>query len=241
MDSINEIIGKKTYMEAAYESGEINQGEYGEWLSEYFISESRADGVRKVYEHSEYLKELHDRGIAVYFFDGTGYELLQKTNISFLLCAALILIFADVFSYEYRCGFYAIQQSEKFGKKKDVFMKYIAVLAISAILGLLFEAVQYIYVDVFWDLSGVSYPVMCIEKTNVSREISVGAYFLLSSIRNVLFYTLTALFAGTVSRLSKRVILSLAVPTVVIFVPTVLAYFGVEIFEKINFLNLFAR
>ena len=238
---INAIVARQNEMSAKFTSGEITASEYGQFLNEYLTAQNKQSTVNGLLKHSNYLKELDEQGIKAAFFDETGWTFLQKVNLSYLLCAALILIFADVFSYEYRSGFYQIQRSEKNGRAKVLLIKLAIVAAVAAVLGTAFEATQYIYAARFSGLPGGAYTAISIEGTKVVGNISVGMHFFLESARNVLYYVLLALGVAGISRGTKRILPSLAIPTVVVFAPTVMSYFGINIFEKVNLLNIFVR
>jgi hypothetical protein len=197
--------------------------------------------VNEILAHSRYLKQQPAEGKKVAFFDATGWKFLKRVNLSYLLCAAVILLFADVFSYEYRSGYYQIQRAEKHGRVKVLLIKLGIVAAVAAGLGIIFEAAQFIYAAHFSGLPGGAYTAISIEGTNVGGNISVGAHFFLEATRNVIYYVLLALGVAGISRGTKNIFPSLVIPTAVMFAPTVLSYFGVKIFEKLSLLNLFAR
>ena len=238
---INAIVAKYNTMQEKYRSGEITMLEYGEYLNEYLVAQNKQAVVNEILAHSRYLKEQHDAGKKVAFFDDTGWRFLKRVNLSYLLCAAVILLFADVFSYEYRSGFYQIQRSEKNGRAKVLIIKLGIVAAVAAILGIIFEATQFIYASHFSGLPGGAYTAISIEGTNVGGNISVGAHFFLEATRNVIYYVLLALGVAGISRGTKNIFPSLVIPTAVMFAPTVLNYFGVSVFEKLSLLNLFVR
>ena len=79
------------------------------------------------------------------------------------------------------------------------------------------------------------------EGSNVGDSITVGWHFFLEAARNVIWYVLLALGTAGISRGTKNIFPSLVIPTAVMFAPTVLAYFGVSVFEKLSLLNLFVR
>ena len=238
---INSIVSKRQMMEDKYRSGEITYLEYGEYLNEYLVAQNKQVVVNEILAHSNYLKGLHDEGKKVAFFDDTGWKFLKRVNLSYLLCAAVILLFADVFSYEYRSGFYQIQRSEKNGRVKVLLIKLGIVAAVAAILGMIFEATQFIYAAHFSGLPGGAYTAISIEGTNVGGSITVGWHFFLEATRNVIYYVLLALGVAGISRGTKNIFPSLVIPTAVMFAPTVLSYFGVKVFDKLSLLNLFVR
>ena len=238
---INAIVAKYNTMQDKYRNGEITMLEYGEYLNEYLVAQNKQAVVNEILAHSNYLKGLHDEGKKVAFFDDTGWKFLKRVNLSYLLSAALILLFADVFSYEYRSGYYQIQRAEKHGRVKVLLIKLGIVAAVAAGLGIIFEATQFIYASHFSGLPGGAYTAISIEGSSVGGNISVGAHFFLEAARNVIWYVLLALGVAGISRGTKNIFTSLVIPTAVMFAPTVLSYFGVKIFDKLSLLNLFVR
>ena len=240
LSEISAIVAKHDAYSKAYEKGEITASEYGSYLNEYLTAQNKQATVTKLVTLSNKLKELNEAGVKTAFFDETGWSFLQKVNLSYILCAVLIIIFADVFSYEYRSGFYMIQRSEKNGRRKTLFIKLGIVAAFAAILGIAFEASQYVYAAHFSGLNGGAYTAISMGATE-NTEISVAALFLLRSARNVLYYVLLALGVAGISRGFKRILASLAIPTVIVFGPTIMGYFGINVFDKVNLLNIFVR
>ncbi|MBQ0125625.1 MAG: hypothetical protein KBS59_04785 [Clostridiales bacterium] len=238
--TLNEIVSKEEYMRTGFQTGAISSSEYFEYMSNLLSAQVKVGVASKIYSHSQYLKELHDGGIPVAFFDDTGWRFMRTVNISYILCAALILIFADVFSYEHRSGFIFIQRSEKHGRGHVVLTKFVIVAVFALVIGLAFEMIQFLYAGKFQGLYGLDYPAASLEGVK-AKSASVLGYFVLTVVRNILMCSAIAVGTAGISKLTKKILPALIVPTVVIFAPSVLAYFGVELFKKISILNLFAR
>ena len=237
---LNEIVSKKDKMESAFRAGTITIMEYSEYQNAYLTAQAKLGVVGEIYQHSTDLKKMHDDGVKVAFFDDTGWKFLERVNLSYIVCAALILLFADVFAYEYRSGYNAIQHAQRHGRARVTLIKLGIVAVMAAAIGIVFEASQFIYAAHFSGLPGGAYTAISMGATE-NESVSVFAHFFMKSLRNVVFCVLLSLGVAGISRGTKNIFASLAIPTAVMFAPTVLAYFGVGVFEKIDPLKLFVR
>ena len=237
---LKEVISKHDRMESAFRAGTITIMEYSEYQNEYLTAKAKLGVIEELCDHSKYLKSLSEQGIEAAFFDDTGWNFLERVNLSYILCAAIILLLADVFSYEYRSGFNMIQCSEKNGRARVTLIKLGIVAAVAAVLGIVFEVSQYIFASHFSGLPGGAYTAISMQATE-NETISVFGHFFIESLRNVIWYVLLALGVAGISKGVKKILPSLAIPTAVTFAPTVLSYFGMKSFENLSLLNLFAR
>ncbi len=233
-----DILGRKDAMYEGYVSGTITREEYNLYLGDYLDAEVKRGVLLKLYERSEYLETKHGEGYAVAYFDDTGWNLLKKTNLSFVMCIAIIVLCADIFSLEYRSGFWRIQSVTKKGRSFVGFSKFAVAVTIALILGILSEGIQFLYAYAFSGLDGVMYSAVSME---INSSLSVGGYFALMVLKNIALFSLLAVLTAAISKLSKRLIPTLVIMTVLVFSPMIFSYFGITLFDKLSFLNLFAR
>ena len=232
------IIGQSERMRAGYENGTVTREEYNRYLADYFDAEIRQPTLTRIYERSLYLRELNAAGRRADFYDDTGWRLLSETNLAWVMSLATVIVCADIFSLEYRSGFEKIRRVTKRGGRPTVISKLATAASVGAVLGALSELCQLLFVVFLYGISGVGCSAMSME---LASSLSVGGYFLMMAIRNVALYVVLALLTAGVSRVTKRLIPTLAVMTVLVFAPMVFSYFGITLFEPLSFLNLFAR
>ncbi len=234
----NEMISRKGAMDAAYKSGEITNEEYNQYLFDYLNAQTRVQVLERLFERSNYLKEKTEEGYSVAYFDDTGWNLLRGTNLAWVMCLAIIVILADVFSLEYRSGFVQIQSVTRKGRVTVMATKFVVSAVIALVLGLCGVLIEFFLVVRFSGLPGASYMALGME---LETSLSVGGYFALVTMKQLGLFVLLSVMTAGLSRLTKKLIPTLLILTVLVFAPMIFSYFEVTLFDKISFLNLFAR
>jgi hypothetical protein len=154
------------------------------------------------------------------------------------MCLAVIVVCADVFSMEYRSGFRKIQSVTKKGRIPVGFSKFAVVITVAVVLGVLSEGIQFLFVHLFSGLGGATYSVISME---IESTLSVGGYFALMAMKNTMLFVILSVVTAGVSRLTKRLLPSLAIMTAAVFAPMIFSYFGITLLDNLSFLNLFVR
>lgn len=232
------ILGRKESMREGYLNGTVTKEEYNLYLGACLDAEVKSDALLRIYERSEYLKMKTEEGFSVSYFDDTGWNLLKNSNLAWVMCLAVIVICADVFSMEYRSGFRKIQSVTKKGRIPVGFSKFAVVITVAALLGILSEGIQFLFVYLFSGLDGAAYSAASMK---IESSLSVGGYFALMTIKNIALFIILAVVTAGVSRLTKRLLPTLSVMTAAVFAPMIFSYFGITLLDKLSFLNLFAR
>lgn len=232
------ILGRKESMREGYLNGTVTKEEYNLYLGACLDAEVKSDVLLRIYERSEYLKTKHEEGFSVSYFDDTGWNLLKKTNLAWVMCLAVIVICADIFSMEDRSGFRKIQSVTKKGRIPTRFSKFAVVITVAVILGILSEGIQFLFVHLFSGLDGGIYSAVSME---IESSLSVGGYFALMAIKNTMLFVILAVVTAGVSRLTKRLLPTLAVMTAAVFASIIFSYFGITFLDTLSFLNLFVR
>ena len=233
------IIAQKESMQLAYQLGEITATEYNQFLGKAIEAERMERVFERLYEHSRYLKEQTDAGYSVAYFDDSGWLKLAEVNLAWIGCIALILLCSDLFSMEIRTGFVKIQSLTKRGRKPVTITKFLLALTLALFIGVLSEALQFVFADIGFALRGGSYSLISIE--DFTKTIPVWVHFVLAAVKNVALYVLLALTTTGLSKLTGRLVPTLGVMIVIVFAPMIFSYFGIEAFEKLSFINLFGR
>ena len=232
------ILARKESMREGYLSGTVTKEEYNLYLGACLDAEVKRDALLRIYERSEYLKMKHGEGFSVSYFDDTGWNLLKKTNLAWVMCLAVIVICADIFSMEYRSGFRKIQSVTKKGRIPVGFSKIAVVITVAVVLGVLSEGIQFLFVHLFSGLDGGIYSAVSME---IESALSVGGYFALMAIKNIALFVILGVVTALTSRVTKRLLPTLAIMTAAVFAPMIFSYFGITLLDKISFLNLFVR
>lgn len=238
---ITDILNQKEAMKLQYQAGLISSSEYNRYLWREIDAENRKQVVTELWQHSQYLKDHHEAGYEVSYFDETGWRQLLSVNLSWIICAAIILLCSDLFSCEYRSGFQKIQSVARRGRASTVFAKLCVALTVALVLSAVSELCQFLFVSHFSGLPGASYSAISMELLGKSGSCPMWLYFLLSTLKNTALYGLLALVCAGVSRFTKRLIPTLLIMTVFVFAPLVFSYFGITLLDHISFLKLFGR
>ncbi len=236
-----DVLGNEQAMKAQYEAGLISASEYSQFRRACMDAQIARPIMEQVWRQSQYLKEQHDAGYSVAYFDDTGWQQLLDTNLAWISCAVVILLCSDVFSGEYRSGFQKIGNTAKRGRIPASLTKLAVVATVAASFSFLAELCQFLFVAVYSGLPGAGAAAVCIESLAGAGSVPLWVYFGGSVLKNMALCVIVALACAGISRVTKRIIPTLLIMTVIVFAPMIFSYFGISLFENLSYLNLFVR
>ncbi len=234
----SKILSRKEQMKEAFENGEITLAVYNSFLYDALTAETRQTVLHRLYTRSSELKAYHEAGLSAAYFDDMGWEMMRKTNIAWISCLSVVVLSADVFAREYRSGFRSILCATKRGRRKTALMKLLSVVTMALFVGLLSDGCELIFAEMYAELRGASYSA---RSMGLDTGLPVWGYFALMTMKKLGILSLLAVLTATLSRLTKRLIPTLVVMTLVITAPLILNYFGITILDDLSILNLFRR
>ncbi|MHB1150910.1 MAG: hypothetical protein ACYCWE_01435 [Eubacteriales bacterium] len=244
---INETLAKQKPMQLAYISEEITLEEYHQYLTDYNYAYSRSEYLTVIESHQVYIDETFaTKGVEAWFVYDTGWKLLFHNSFDVILYAALLILFSGSFADEYASrsssgSFVQILRTTKKGRIHTFRSKLISAVSISAVLTLLFNAVDFIIIRNNYGFPAADAPLLSLKTfADIDGGITVTKYLMMFFILRVAAAVLLSLAICGVSELLRRNIPVMSVIVAFTLFPALLAYFGLELFGFADFTSLLA-
>ncbi len=228
-------------MVAKYYAGEISMEEIAAYSNKYQYAKNRVEIVASLCDTSARLRELHNEGKMAYFVNETGWKMISYVNFSYLYLVVIVLLFGNVYAIEYREGFHLIQHSTRGGRGRTNFRKIAIVIVIAVLLLTVCEACQYLMVIRRVGLQYPEAPARSLPLLNDTGDRSIAAHFVLIYLRQLGIVTGLSLLAVLLSRVTKKLLPTIAIIAVIAFAPTIFNYFGIHLFDAFSLITLLGR
>ena len=144
------------------------------------------------------------------------------------------MIFADIFSCEYRDGFISIQRSTVFGRRRVLKIKLMLSVIITVLIFTVCEGIQYFYVARYTGLPSPLAPAAGAPCLSCTEDISIIGCFLLTFLRQLTAGIIITLLTAFVSRFTKKPLPTAALMICVAFAPAALSYFGFDFLNAVS-------
>jgi len=149
------------------------------------------------------------------------------------------MVFANIFSNEYQSGFISIMSISKNGGRKTFNAKYLfGFISITAVY-IIFASIDLIFLFRNFDMDYLNAGIMSIpDFAELGLDMSVLEYIILFNIiRYISFAALTVIMIS-LSNIAKNVLKSALAALFIIFVPSFLEFFGVNILRFMNITSI---
>lgn len=214
-----------------------NESYYLEYMNQYEgkITEATRDSIEQEYDRiyhqtdNDYLSSSKEKAFQViyhqytyeeksgggYIFDSRGWEtLLQHNNVDYILLVGIIILATLIFATEYENDMQDLLLASRKGRGTSVHIKLWIGICGAALLALMFQICQCIYLYLKVGLPHGNYPLVCLEffeDTGWNCELwQAYGCILLLKVLGAVFVSIAAMFAVI---LVKRTVLSMAVST----------------------------
>ncbi len=244
---ISKTLAMQDTMYADYAGGRIDYPTYSAYLADYNYAMSHSEAIKVVSEHMNYIDKCKaETGIDAWFVYDSGWLRLFGTDADILLLAAVVVLLAGVFADEYSSrsssgGFAQILRCTKRGRRQTFAAKLVAAVIIAAVTTVLFNAADALIISKRFFLPAYYAPVQSLELFDgFTAGISILEYTaVMYVIRLCAAVTLALLVCGLSCVLGRQLsVLSCVVALTLL--PSLLAYFGLYVMRRVDFLRYFA-
>ncbi len=243
---INNALSSFEDMQQAYLRDEIDFDTYSSFLSEYNYAYSRNELFTVIEEHSEYLDNIEKIGETAWFLYDTGWKKLLFSGFDWTLYAVLIILISGTFVVEFdkkssSGSFSNILRSTKHGRNKTFIKKLILMLISTILCTVLWNSIDYINIDLSYNLREFSAPIWSIESMNVfANNITIGQYLVVMYVTKILAGICLGTLVYSLSSILKRYISVMPALVSITLIPSLFAGIGMSMFKKVDF-TLFFR
>lgn len=243
---LDETINNVQFMREAARAGTISDAEYAAYLEALDYAGGRQYYFEQIEAHERYLQaKMQETGVTLSFVYDSGWERIFNAESDLWLYAALFLLLCGSFSGEYRSnassgGFADIQRTTLGGRKHTFYAKLCSALISSALITLLFSAVDLVLVAVKYDLPELSASIVSIERlSSLPTSLSIGQYLVLYLLTKLGMALLFCLLVFSLSALLKKTLPVMSLALALTLLPNLLVRLGLA-FTALDFHSYFA-
>lgn len=242
IDSILEVSGEK---KEAYLAGKISVSDYTDYLIELYNADARDEILAEVESNSEYLLKCQSEEKEAWFVYDTGWKALFNAPFDWGLYAVLLLLSANVFPVEFggkvsESDAACIIRSTRRGRTPVWLSKYAALGLVVFSTGVAFTVVRYLILSETYEFPLYNAPIASLRfLENLPLSMSLWQFTACVYLVRMFAVCILAYFCCAVSSLVRKQIPAILITTVFSLLPTVAAYFEVEILYQYEYISLF--
>ncbi len=235
-----QTIAQKTDMIQKYQNKEIDLNTFDDYMNLLKYAENRVEIVRSLCATSDILRGLNEEGKVAYFVNEMGWNKIIRTNFSYLYLLAIIFAFSGVYAVEYKDRFMQIQSATRNGKLRTNINKFAIIFTVTILTITLCEAYQYY---VCMTEIGLPMPNASVISLPSLAGVSgtIGGHFFLIYLRQLGVGLVIAFLTALLSRVTKKILPTLAIMGILAFAPMIFGYFGFDFLEKLSLMNFLGR
>lgn len=244
---ISKTLAMQDTMYADYSGGRIDYPTYSAYLADYNYAMSHSEAIKVVSEHAKYIDKCKaETGIDAWFVYDSGWLRLFGTDADILLLAAVVVLLAGVFADEYSSrsssgGFAQILRSTKRGRRQTFAAKLVAAVIIAAAMTLLFNTADALIISKRFFMPAQSAPVQSLELfEGFATGMTILEYTVIMYVIRLCAAVTLALLVCGLSCVLRRQLSVLSCTVALTLLPSLLAYFGLYVMRRVDFLRYFA-
>ena len=237
---LNNTITIYSIMLEKYKNKELTVEEITDYLKKYYTALVSIDVVKGLYVKNMELEKIVSNGGRTFFVNEYNWGLVYKNNFSYIYLLAIILLISNIFSIEYREGKINVLKTTK-NYFKTIKSKMLITISSAVLILCICEFIQYLFIMISKGLTCGNASAHSITDLLKYGDISLNSLFILMFLKQLLVIILFSMFVFLISKLTKRLINTLLITSIVAFAPTLFTYFGFDFMNNISLITLLGR
>jgi len=221
-----------------YINGLIDFDTFDIYNRKYNYSNSVSNSFDRVEDRLSYLSSVLSSETTfnnIEFVYDYGLIKYLSPQMDFILVLLMIVMLCDMFSYEYDSSFAAILRISQKGGLKTFYSKYILSLVISTVFFFIFSVIDIVLLLSYYDMDYLNAGIMSILLFNsTGMNTCILNYIILYKFVSYIGVIILSTLITSISSITKKLPLSIAINIVIIFVPYILSAFEINILDDLN-------
>ncbi len=217
--SANEIISKKNLMREQMMDGTISSEEYEAYIVSYNKAETDAYIFTRLETQANHILELRAEGKDACIVYETGWNELLLADYDLFLYLAVLLLLAGIYGVEQKNGMEQTIKTTKSGVMKLTAVKMICALSLTAILFIVFWAIDLFSIVNSYELPGSSYPAISLIGVSPNAKTNLIVYLIFDIARKMLGYLVFGCIICIASKMLKKVYFVIPIVLVITLLP----------------------
>ena len=206
------VLSQHEEKKSQVQSGLITSEQYNEYLQKLYVAEVRQSAFLRLDEQRRHIESLHDAGKKAEIIYDSGWKTLFSAEPDLYLYALILLLFAGIYSFEYKSGMDRLLPSVKHGGYVLDRTKFLATATVTAVLYLIFTAIDIMFLTRMYPLENLSAPALSVIGIPMSVNTSLLLYAALFELKRMLGFVLLSVIVCFASKFLRK--LYLIIPAV---------------------------
>lgn len=206
------VLSQHEEKKSQVQSGLITSEQYNEYLQKLYVAEVRQSAFLRLDEQRRHIESLHDAGKKAEIIFDSGWKTLFGAKPDLYLYALILLLFAGIYSFEYKSGMDRLLPSVKHGGYALDRTKFLTAATVSALLFLIFTATDIMFLTRLYPLENLSAPALSVIGIPMSVNTSLLLYATLFELKRMLGFVLLSVIVCLASKFLRK--LYLIIPAV---------------------------
>lgn len=206
------VLSQHEEKKSQVQSGLITSEQYNEYLQKLYVAEVRQSAFLRLDEQRRHIESLHDAGKKAEIIYDSGWKTLFSAEPDLYLYALILLLFAGIYSFEYKSGMDGLLPSVKRGGHVLDRTKFLTVATVTAVLCLIFTAIDIMFLTRLYPLENLSAPALSVIGIPMSVNTSLLLYAALFELKRMLGFVLLSVIVCFASKFLRK--LYLIIPAV---------------------------
>ena len=206
------VLSQHEEKKSQVQSGLITSEQYNEYLQKLYVAEVRQSAFLRLDEQRRHIESLRDEGKNAEIIYDSGWKTLFGAKPDLYLYALILLLFAGIYSFEYKSGMDGLLPSVKRGGHVLDRTKFLTVATVTAVLCLIFTAIDIMFLTRLYPLENLSAPALSVIGIPMSVNTSLLLYAALFELKRMLGFVLLSVIVCFASKFLRK--LYLIIPAV---------------------------
>ncbi len=206
------ILSRYEEMKAQVQNGLITSEEYNVYLQRLYAAEVRQSAFLRLDEQRRHIESLHDAGKKAEIIFDSGWKTLFGAKPDLYLYALILLLFAGIYTFEYKGGMGRLLPSVKRGGHVLDRTKFLTAATVTAVLCLIFAATDIVFLTRRYPLENLSAPALSVIGIPMPMNIPLSLFAILFELKRMFGFVLISGIVCFASKLLRK--LYLIIPAV---------------------------
>lgn len=206
------VLSQHEEMRSQVQSGLITSEKYNEYLQRLYAAEVQQSAFLRLDEQRRHIESLRDAGKKAEIIYDSGWKTLFGAEPDLYLYALILLLFAGIYSFEYKSGMDRLLPSVKHGGYVLNRTKFLTAATVTALLCLIFAATDIVFLTRLYPLKNLSAPSLSVIGIPMPMNIPLSLFAILFELKRMFGFVLLSGIVCFASKLLRK--LYLIIPAV---------------------------
>ena len=206
------ILSQYEEMKDQMQNGLITSEKYNEYIQKLYAAEVQQSAFLRLEEQKRHIESLRDKGTDAEIIYDSGWKTLFGAGPDLYLYALVLLLFAGIYTFEYKSGMDGLLPSVRKGGAALDRTKFLTAATVTAALCLVFTMTDIIFVAKQYPLEGLSAPSLSVAGLPIPMNAPLLLYAILFEFKRMFGFVVLSVIVCFASKCLRK--LYLIIPAV---------------------------